>query len=151
MNRNSALLLLLAALLGAGCDTLNHVQYQVPASVSQTGARLTLAEADREFVKTKLAEIAARHRFEDRTQLSLIPDVLCVYAQADTYTPIRLAAWVKEDRIIVDLLQEPDTPGETLQYREVHAAIQTELKQHFGNRVIAPGTMQRTPGAPSRK
>jgi hypothetical protein len=138
-------------LVVTGCDTVNHSQLQVLAPKPQRGATATVPIADREFVKQVLSDIATRHRFEDRTQISLNPDTICSYAEPDVKYPLRMVAWVSQDRISIDLFQKPPETGETEAYRKLRSEITTQLKDYFGNRLTMVGTMNQATGRSTAK
>lgn len=138
-------------LVVTGCDTVNHSQLQVLAPKPERGATVSVPAADREFVKQVLSDIATRHRFEDRTQLSLTPDTICSYAEPDVKYPMRMVAWVSQDRISIDLFQKPPETGETEAYRKLRSEIVAQLKDRFGNRLTMVGTINQTSSRSSTK
>lgn len=128
-------------LVTTGCDTVNHSQLQVVAPKPERGATATVPASEREFVKQVVSDIAIRHRFEDRTQLSLNSETICSYAQPDVKYPIRLVAWGAQDRIYIDLFQKPPETGETEAYRKLRSEIVEQLKDRFGSRLTMVGTI----------
>ena len=118
-----------------GCDTTNHSQMQVLAPKVERGGTVSVPAAERDAVKQLLSEIAVKHRFEDRTQISLIPEVICSYAQPDVKYPMRIVAWSSKDRISVDLFQKPPETGESEAYRKLRSEIMSGLQERFGKRL----------------
>jgi len=128
-----ACLTLLTSLLAAGCDTVNHSQLQVLPPKGETKARVTVPASERESVKKVLTDIATKLHFEDRTQLSLMPEIICSFAQPDVKYPMRVVAWVAKDRICIDLFQRPPEAGETEAYRKLRDEIMSELEKNSGS------------------
>jgi len=134
--------LLLAGLFVAGCDSINQSQIQVMPRRSATGTAVaTVSASEREAVKKALTEIAAKHKFEDRTSLSLHPDIICDYYQPNTTqppskNPMRLAAWTYRDRVVIDLSQKSPEGGEPVAYQNLRKEIVTDLQLKFGDRVV---------------
>lgn len=132
-----ACLSLVALLAVTGCDTVNHSQIQILAPKPERGtpAIASVPASEREAVKQILTDIATTHRFEDRTELSLVPETICSFAQPDVKYPISLKAWVSKDRISIDLFQRPPETGETEVYRKLRVEIMSRLKERFGDRL----------------
>src|SRR5688572_19792619 len=128
---------LVVALVATGCDTVNHSQLQVlPKKVERgTPTVATVSAAERQTVKQVLTEIALKHRFEDRTDLSLIPDTICSFAEPDVKFPKRIVAWVSKDRISIDLFQKPPEAGEPEAYRKLREEVMSALEKQFGDRL----------------
>lgn len=127
--------LVLSALLLAGCDSVNHAQFNVVPPKVERGMTATIVTADREAVKQIVSEVAIRWRFEDRTAISLTPDTLCSYAQPDVKYPISVKAWMADGRISVDIQQPPPEVGESAVYQRFRNDILSGLEKHFGERV----------------
>ena len=142
---------LVVALVVTGCDTVNHSQLQVlPPTVERgTPAVATVPAADRMAVKQVLTEIAVKHRFEDRTELSLLPETVCSFAQPDVKYPVRIVAWVTKDRISIDLIHNPPTTGETIAYRNLRDEIVSALNKQFGPRLKMIHKMDQATGGPA--
>ena len=143
--------LLIVAALGVGCDSINQSQIQVvPGRQTGRASVASVPAAERTAVKQALAQVAAKHKFQDRTSLSLHPDVLCDYAQPTTVqprskNPARLIAWVQKDRIVIDLTQKSIEGGESIAYQNLREEILTDLKDKFGGRVtVVPKTQHAT-------
>jgi hypothetical protein len=146
-----ACFLIVAGLSGSGCDSINRSQIQVLPGRSRAGTAVaTVPATEREAVKQVLQQIALKHKFEDRTALSLHPDVLCDYYQPVTVqppskNPMRLTAWVSGDRIAIDLSQKSVEGGESIAYQNLRKQIIDDLKERFGDRVAqVPKTRQVT-------
>jgi hypothetical protein len=123
-----------------GCDTVNHSQLQIQAPRGEEKTRVTVPASEREAVAQILKDLATKKHFEDRTQLSLIPDTICSHAQPDVRYPISMRAWVAKERIIIDLVQTPpDAAGESLTYQKLREELTAELEQQFGGRVALVG------------
>jgi hypothetical protein len=139
----SALVLVLT-----GCDTVNHTQIQIrpPQTERGSAAVATVPASDRAAVKQVLTEIAGRLRFEDRTELSLVPNTICSFAQPDVKNPIRIVAWSEKDRVWVDLFQKPPGPGETEAYYRLREQIMATLREQFGNRLTLVHKMDQASG-----
>ena len=141
-------------LIGLGCETINHTQYYVVGPTSLRGVRASVSAADQAAVKEILDSLAKRLRYEDRTKESLIPNIIVSYTQPSpshpvAFYPIRIHAWRKEDKVVVDVMQEPGTPGETQAYRDVVNLVINELKGRFGERlVVATQKDRRQKGPP---
>ena len=142
---------LLVILVATGCDTVNHSQIQVlpPKTERGTPAVATVPAAERMAVKQLLTEIGVKHRFEDRTELSLIPETICSFAQPDVKYPIRLVAWVTKDRISIDLFQKPPETGETEAYRQLRDEVMGALDKQFGSRLALVPKMDQVTGGPT--
>jgi hypothetical protein len=142
---------LVVALVVTGCDTVNHSQIQVvpPKTERGTPAVATVPAAERMAVKQVLTEIAVKHRFEDRTDLSLIPETICSFAQPDVKHPLRIVAWVTKDRISIDLFQKPPGTGETIAYRNLREEVMSALDKQFGSRLKLIHKMDQATGGPA--
>ena len=142
---------LVVALVVTGCDPVNHSQLQVlpPPTERGTPPVATVPAAERMAVKQVLTEIAVKHRFEDRTELSLIPETVCSFAQPDVKYPMRIVAWVTKDRVSVDLFQKPPSTGETIAYRNLRDEIVSALNKQFGSRLKMIHKMNQATGGPA--
>ena len=142
---------LVVALVVIGCDTVNHSQLQVvpPPTERGTAAVATVPAAERMAVKQVLTEISVKHRFEDRTELSLIPETICSFAQPDVTHPMRIVAWVTKDRISIDILQKAPSTGETEAYRKLRTEVMSALEQQFGTRLKMIRKMDQATGGPA--
>lgn len=145
-------LFLALVLILTGCDTVNHSQIQIRPPQTERGmaAVASVPSSERAAVKQVLTEIATRRRFEDRTELSLIPDTICSYAQPDVKNPIRIVAWASKERILIDLFQKPPETGETEAYRKLREEIMSTLNRQFDNRLTLVHKMDQVsgPGTP---
>ena len=134
--------LLLVALLGSGCDSVNQSQIQILPTQSTGGTAVANVPAsDRDAVKLALQQIASKHNFADLTGISLFSDIICDYYQSVTSqppskNPMRMAAWISHDRIVIDLSQKSIEGGEEQAYQNLRKEIITDLKEQFGNRVV---------------
>jgi hypothetical protein len=134
--------LLVVGLLVGGCDSINQSQMQVLPRPGAGGTAVAVVPAtEREAVKQVLTEIATKHKFEDHTSLSLHPDIICDFSQPVTTrppsrNPVRLAAWIYRDRIVIDLSQKSIEGGEPVAYQDLRNEIFAALQQKFGNRVV---------------
>ena len=90
---------------------------------------------NRQAVKAVLAETAAKLRFQDLTEQSLVPDVIGYWQQQETDLPMRLLARVVSDRIVIDLLHYPYPLGETLDYRAAKELLLADLRTKFRGKV----------------
>lgn len=142
---------LVVALVVTGCDTVNHSQLQVvpPPTERGTPAVATVPAAERLAVKQVLTEIAVKHHFEDRTELSLIPETICSFAQPDVKNPLRIVAWVTKDRISIDLFQKPSGTGESQAYRDLRVEVMSALDKQFGTRLKMIHKMDQATGGPA--
>jgi hypothetical protein len=122
-------------LITTGCDTVNHSQLRIAPPRSARRVQLTIPATERQRVKQVLTDIALKHRLEDRTELSLIPDTVASFSEVDKKNPIRFVAWVKDNHIYIDLFQRPPEAGETEAYRQLREEIISELDNHFGARL----------------
>ena len=136
MNKQSAGLFCLLLLVCAGCDTINHAQYQVLGPVSVTGTRAVISSQDRENVKEILQAAAARLHYEDRLQQSLTPNTIASYAEPDSENPISFMAWAKDPVIIIDIIHKPTQLGESSAYQKVLNTLLSDLKEKFGDRIV---------------
>jgi hypothetical protein len=143
----------LVLLFLTGCDTVTHSQLQIVAPRRERGAPPMVAApaSERAAVKQVLSEIAAKHRLEDRTVLSLVPDTICSYAQADVKYPISFKAWVAEGRILIDLFQRPPETGETQAYRKLREEMMAQLRERFGGRLQLVHKMNQVGGRQGTK
>lgn len=141
-------LFLALLLVVTGCDTTNHSQLQVAPPLNERGKPTiaTVPASERAAVKQVLTEIATRLRFEDRTELSLIPETIASFSQVDVKYPMRIVAWVAKNRISIDIFQKPPETGETLAYQRLREEVMTELKQHFGDRLTLVHKMDQITG-----
>jgi hypothetical protein len=89
---------------------------------------------DREAVREVLASTASELRLKDFTDSSIVPETIAFYQQAGTTTPLKLLAWVEDGRILIDLLQFPEEPGETRLYQRARDILQERLRSRFGER-----------------
>lgn len=134
--------LLLVGLFTGGCDSINQSQIQIaPQRATGGTAVATVPASEREAVKKILAQIATKHKFADRTAISLHPDIICDYSQVTTTqppskNPMRIAAWTHKDRIVVDLIQKSPEGGEPIAYQNLRDEIVSALQAQFGNRVV---------------
>ena len=128
----------LLVLLGTGCDTVNHTQYQLNGPPTAGGARTSVSAADSGQVREVLSAIAAKLRFEDRTAVSLKPKTIGLFVQQETREPVRIVAWEQDGRIAVEVTHAPSAPGESEYYRKVQDMVFTELQTRFGGRVAVP-------------
>jgi len=80
---------LLCALVVVGCQSMAWVQYHVP-----TGKEAAM--------KGRLSEIAQTHGLSDRTETSLVPDIILYFVVGDrSFTDLGARRW--NDKVIVDL------------------------------------------------
>jgi hypothetical protein len=129
----------LVVLLAAGCDTINHTQFQVAGQTAASGTRLAISTDDRDAVRQVVQAAAQELHYEDRLPQTLMPNTIASYAEPDNDNPITIVAWVKDQTIVVDIMHKPTDLGESSAYRKVHDLLTTALKNRFGTRVeIAP-------------
>jgi hypothetical protein len=142
---------LLLIVVATGCDSVNHSQLHILPPKVERGAPpvATVPAAERQTVKQILTEIALRHRFEDRTDLSLIPETICSFAQPDVKHPMRIVAWVSDNRISIDLFQKPPEAGETEAYRKLREEVMSALEKDFGGRLTQAGKLDQVSGGAS--
>lgn len=143
--------LVLSALLLAGCDSVNHAQFNVLPPKVERGMTATIVTADREAVKQIVSEVAVRWRFEDRTAISLTPDTLCSFAQPDVKHPISVKAWMADGRISVDIQQPPPEVGESAVYQRFRNEILSGLEKQFGERVKQVQKMNQATGRTGKR
>jgi len=142
----------LAALMAAGCGTLiNHTQYHVRPPAGTPPKGVSVPAADREGVKQIVTAVAEEFHFEDRTKYSVIPNVIAFYSQRDELYPITLAAWVYENQIVVDVLHQPYTVGETPKFQQVRERVFKELEKRFGRRAVLPKREEQIRNVPAGK
>ena len=141
-------LFMVLLIVATGCDTTNHSQIQIVPNLNERGKPTiaTVPASDRAAVKQVLTEIATRLRFEDRTELSLIPETICSFSQVDVKNPMRMVAWVSKDRVSIDLFQKPPEAGETLAYQRLREEVMSELQKHFGDRLTMVHKMDQMSG-----
>ncbi len=133
----------LVVLLAAGCDTINHTQFQVVGATAASGTRLTISSDDRDAVRQVVQAAAQELHYEDRLAQTLMPNTIASYAEPDNENPITIVAWVKDQAIVVDIMHKPTEPGESSAYRKVHDLLLAALKNQFGARVeVAPHEKQ---------
>ena len=139
---------LLVVLVITGCDTVHHSQIQILAPKVERGTKpvATVPASERAVVKQILTDIATRHRFEDRTELSLIPETLCSFAQPDVKHPMSMKAWVVKDRISIDIFQRPPGAGETEAHRKLREEVMSALEKEFGRRLTLVHKMNQASG-----
>ncbi len=132
-----------------GCGTVNHTQYHVAGpGRADSGVRAVVQPADRDAAKEIVQSIASELKLRDMTDTSVVPNVIVYYQQIDTETPVKLCAWTRGGEIIVDLIQTPGTPGETLLYRTAKEKLLAALEQQFGKRMsLAPYQKELKPAA----
>ena len=129
----------LVVLLAAGCDTINHAQFQVAGQTAAGGTRLAISSDDREAVRQIVQAAAQQLHYEDRLPLSLTPNTIASYAEPDNENPITILAWVKDQTIVVDIIHRPTDLGESSAYRKAHDLLLASLQNRFGTRVeVAP-------------
>ena len=127
--------MLLAAGLLVGCRMVNQSQYQIAGSSHHEGMQAVVTAENRQAVKAVLAETAAKLRFQDLTEQSLVPDVIGYWQQQETDLPMRLLARVVGDRVVIDLLHYPYPLGETLDYRAAKELLLADLRTKFRGKV----------------
>ena len=140
MNNQTPLLpaLLGACLLlfGAGCDTINHSQYQVRGLPNIEGIRATVTTSQRAVVREVLAAVAQQLRFQDRTERSMVPNVIASYGEEDNLNPITFLAYQHQDFVVIDVLHAPTTWGESQRYRQVQDLILSGLRSRVPKAAI---------------
>lgn len=139
MNKTPFLSTLLGAgllLLGAGCDTINHSQYQVRGLPNIEGIRARVTTGQRAAVREVLASVAGQLRFQDRTERSMVPNVIVSYGEEDNLNPITFLAYQHQDFVVVDVLHTPTTPGESKRYRQVQDLILSGLRSRVPKAAI---------------
>jgi hypothetical protein len=135
-----ACLSLMVALLGSGCDTVNHSQLQIRPPLSDRPTQVAVPVSDREAVRKILGDIATKYQLADRTESSFSPDVIGVYTQAESTQPVvnyplRVVAWADGNRIVIDLEQTAGGIGESTRYRQLRDQIINDLKNQFESRL----------------
>jgi hypothetical protein len=140
------ILLAAVAVIGAGCSTLNHSQYQVKGPVNNVGVRGTVSAADRAVVKEIANAVAAQFKLKDMTTSSVVPGTIGYYTEIDVNNPVEVKVYSAGDQVVVDVMQA-DSAGETRAFRQIKEALQSELESQFGSRlVIAPfKTLEQSP------
>jgi hypothetical protein len=139
----------LIAVLGTGCGTLvNHSQYHIlPPATQPKGAVVPAGE--REAVKQVLQAVAEQFHLEDRTKTSIVPNVIGAYSERDELYPITLTAWVHGSSIVIDVLHQPYSVGETPKYRNIRDRVFKLIEERFGNRVVLPSREQQVTRVPA--
>ncbi|HEY2981475.1 MAG TPA: hypothetical protein VGJ22_09865 [Anaerolineales bacterium] len=126
-----ALLGVCVLLLCAGCDTINHTQYQVLGRPTADGTRLAVSAGQQEAVRQVLQTVAKQLRFADRTARSVVPNTLASYGETDKLNPITFVAYLNKDVILIDIVHKPTEIGESERYRKVQDAILSGLRQRL--------------------
>src|SRR6185503_8572868 len=124
----------LMLVLLTGCDTTNHTRYQIHGGAQIADARATVAPDDREAIKEILRAAAARWKLKDVTELSLVPNTIIYFQEAEAPYAKKLFAWAAGDQIFVDMMQTPSQVGEDSAYRSTREYLLSELKARFGKR-----------------
>jgi len=117
--------------LFAACSTPSRTRFEVaPATASAS----RVSNEDREAVREVVAKVAKQLRLQEFTSSSLVPETIAYYQQADTRDPLKIIAWMDNDRIFVDLMQVPPQPGDSAFYERARSLLQRELRARFGER-----------------
>lgn len=138
MKINTVLLVAVCAgllLLGSGCATYNHTQYLVRGPRNIEGKPTAATALQRETVRQALADVAKKLKFQERTERSVIPDLIGTYGEEDNLNPITFTARMDKDVIVIDIMHDATTPGETQRYLRTRDAIFSELKKQMPNDV----------------
>ena len=120
-------------LLAAGCASYNHTQYvmQGPPNIHR---KLTPASPlQMEAVRQVMADVAKRLKFQDRTERSVVPGVIGTYGEEDKLNPVSFTARLDQGVIVIDILHQPTSMGESHRYQTVRDAIAAELQKQFPN------------------
>ena len=120
-------------LIAAGCASYNHTQYLMQGPPNLEGKRTAATPLQREAVRVALAKLAKDMRFRDRTERSVVPNVIGAYGEEDKLKPITFTAWMEGGSIVIDVLHQPGEPGESLRYQTVRDRIFSELNRQFPN------------------
>ena len=128
-------LVLLAALLAAGCDTINYAQFVV-AKVSP---------ADQVIIKQTVESSAAAAGLADRTETSKVPDTLAFYLEPVPHFPVSLGARMVGDSAVVDLSCFHPGVDKPLAFRSAETNLTTTLYREFGTRLAMPDYQHRVP------
>ena len=120
----------------AGCATLTRMQFQVrPAPPSAPGmAAGAISPEERAALLEIVGRTAARLNMKEATAYSMVPATLACYIERDIDYPVKLVVWEHEESILVDVLQQSGTVGETKAYRLAREKLLHDLQQQFGNR-----------------
>ena len=121
----------LLLLLFSACGTPSRTRYEV---LAPSGDQPRVSAQDREQVKEALGAVASELRLKDFTATSLVPETIAFYQQESRSNPLKLLAWVDNDRIFVEVQQFPPQPGDSLLYQRARTAVQEELSRRFGQR-----------------
>ena len=117
--------------LFAGCSTPSRTRFEV-APGSSSASRVSTE--DRDAVRQVVAKVAKELRLQEFTSSSLVPETIAYYQQADTTDPLKIIAWMDNDRIFVDLMQVPPQPGDSPLFERARGLLQRELRVRFGAR-----------------
>lgn len=120
-------------LLGAGCASYNHTQYVMQGPPNIYGKRTPATPLQMEAVRQVMAEVAKRLKFQDRTERSVVPGVIGTYGEEDKLNPVSFTARLDRGIIVIDILHQPTSVGESQRYQKVRDAIVSELQKQFPN------------------
>ena len=132
--------IVLSALLGAGllwlaagCASYNHTQYLVRGPVNIHRKLTPATPLQVETVRQVMADVAKRLKFQDRTERSVVPGVIGTYGEEDKLNPVSFTARLDQGVIVIDILHQPTSMGESLRYQKVRDALSAELQKEFPN------------------
>ena len=130
--------IVLSALLGAGllwlaagCASYNHTQYLVRGPVNIHRKLTPATPLQVETVRQVMADVAKRLKFQDRTERSVVPGVIGTYGEEDKLNPVSFTARLDQGVIVIDILHQPTSMGESLRYQKVRDALSAELQKEF--------------------
>jgi hypothetical protein len=129
----SALLGVGLLLLAVGCASYNHTQYvmQGPRNIHRKLTPATPLQV--EAVREVMADVAKRLKFQDRTERSVVPGIIGTYGEEDKLNPVSFTARLEKGVIIIDILHQPSSVGESQRYQKVRDSIASELQRQFPN------------------
>ena len=134
MKINTVLSALLGAgllLLAVGCASYNHTQYVMQGSPNIYRKPTPATPLQVEAVRQVMADVAKQLKFQDRTERSVVSGVLGTYGEEDKLNPVSFTARLDQGVIVIDILHQPTSMGESQRYQQVREAISSELQRQF--------------------
>ena len=127
----------LSALLGVGllltfgCASYNHTQYVMQGSPNIYRKLTPATPLQVEAVRQVMADVAKRLKFQDRTERSVVSGVIGTYGEEDKLNPVSFTARLDQGVIVIDILHQPTSVGESQRYQAVRDGIASELQRQF--------------------
>jgi hypothetical protein len=128
-------LIMLVAMITAGCDTLNHTQFQIAPAHDPNIVSAEVSDADRAEVKQILLSLADELGLQDLSHYQTSPATIAYLREPVRDFPMKLGARAVGDTIVVELIHFHPGSGETASYTTAKVLLLSKLKAAFGDRV----------------